>query len=384
MLFTLPVIPIVLSCIIGSITASISSRFKYKNLVQIVVSIIFAIVVLLFSFQEQGFMDSLAANINNIYNMLSKIYYPAVLLGDLCVNFNAISFIIYLVATVVIYVLTIYVLSLFYFKINSKLKKRSSSNNIKIKDMNLKSKSVYASFIKKELNKFFNTPVFVVNAGFGLVVYILLIIVSCIKFDGILTALGEQAITLFDNYKNMSIVLLILIVVTSFTTSITSSVISLEGRNINILKSLPIPTKTILLAKALACSVLTTPVIVLGIIIFSIKFKVSIIEFIMLLLLSFIIPLISHFIGLIINLHYPKLDSDNSAEVVKQSTSSAVSVLLGVVLLSISSSLIIAGLIFTNSIIVLVLSLIMFGSIDLLLYSYINNKGVKLFNNLSI
>ena len=70
-----------------------------------------------------------------------------------------------------------------------------------------------------------------------------------------------------------------------------------------------------------------------GDVILFIRFKISIFESILLLMLSVLVPLLSHFIGLIINLKYPKLDYENSTEVVKQSVSSLVSVLIGMILL---------------------------------------------------
>ena len=49
MLLLLPIIPIVISCIIGAITSSLSSRFKYKNLAQIVISILFFVGIMYFA-----------------------------------------------------------------------------------------------------------------------------------------------------------------------------------------------------------------------------------------------------------------------------------------------------------------------------------------------
>ena len=167
-------------------------------------------------------------------------------------------------------------------------------------------------------------------------------------------------------------------------TSITNSVISLEGKNINILKSLPIKVKTILMSKIFASLTITTIPIIIGEIILFIRFRLSIIEMLLLLIFSIIIPLISHFIGLIINLKYPKLDYENSSEVVKQSTSSFLSVMLGMLLL-IGSILIVVKLIdFVKPIHILLIFLILYIIIDLILYIYLIKVSVKDFNKLSV
>ena len=122
----------------------------------------------------------------------------------------------------------------------------------------------------------------------------------------------------------------------------------------------------------------------LGIIILFIRFKVSIIDCILLITLSILIPLISHFIGLIVNLKYPKLDAENDAEIVKQSTSSFVSVMIGMLLMIISIGFILSVAGTMSSTLILFLSIVIFSIIDILLYLYLVNKSIKDFDNLSI
>ena len=183
--------------------------------------------------------------------------------------------------------------------------------------------------------------------------------------------------------KNISLITLLVLVFTSFMTSITNSVISLEGRNINILKSLPVKVKDILMSKIYACMIITTPVLLVGILALYIRFKFSIIELLLLIVLAIVMPLISHFIGILVNLRYPKLDAENSAEVVKQSTSSLVSVLIGMGLMFFNVFLIVFVLIMgVNAKLVLISFIIVFLIIDLVLYLVLNKWGTKKFNSL--
>ena len=167
-------------------------------------------------------------------------------------------------------------------------------------------------------------------------------------------------------------------------TSITNSVISLEGKNINILKSLPLKVKTIIMSKVYGALLITTPPIIIGDIILFIRFKLNIFEMIILLILSILMPLVSHFIGIIMNLKYPKLDFENSAEVVKQSTSSFLSVMVGMLLL-ITSVIIVTKLIeFISSLLILLIFLGIYIIIDIILYTYLTKVSVKEFNKLTI
>ena len=95
-------------------------------------------------------------------------------------------------------------------------------------------------------------------------------------------------------------------------------------------------------------------------------------------------PLVSHFLGIIINLKYPKLDAENTAEVVKQSTSSFIAVMLGMFLFIISTVIITNFLGHVNAILLLSLTTLIYLIIDIILYMYLSITGVKKFNKLTI
>ena len=387
MLLLLPIIPIVLSCIIGMISSNISSKFKYKNAAQIIISIIFLIGILCISYSMDNILEYLINNATSINDLITKIYYPVGIYAKLITSFNIKDLFIFILINITIFIISIFILSKFYFKINSNLKEVATNKKININKLTIKSNNKYYSLIKKELNTFFKTPVFIINAGFALVLFLLATIIITIKFNSTIALLTDpNTINLSKKLimNNLSILIFVLITVTSFMTSITNSVISLEGKNINILKSLPLHTKEILMSKIYSALVITTPVLLVGEIILFIKFKTNIIESFFLIILSILIPLVSHFIGLIINLKYPKLDWESSSEVVKQSTSSFVSVTIGMIL-AIATIIIIPKVVGKiNSTIILLIALLIYIIINTILYLYLINKSTKEYNKLTI
>ena len=376
MIILLPIIPIVISCIIGVIISSLASRFKFKNFIQIVSTMLVLLLVLLISYYMDNFYEYVAKHATSINDMISKIYYPAGVYANLVTNFNIKDLLVFIAINIGLFALLIFVLSKVYFKINSRLKSIATTKKVKISSIVIKSKSASMSLIKKELN------MFIINAGFGLVLFLIMSIYTSIKYDNVLSIYKEAFQT--NTLNQTSLIILLLLLFASFMTSITNSLISLEGRNINILKSLPVKTKTILMAKIYACLIITTPILLLGDIILFVRLKIKLIEMILLLLLSVLVPLVSHFIGLIINLKFPKLDAENSTEVVKQSTSSFISVMLGMLLLLGNIMLIIKMIkVLCISLILLILT----GAyiiIDLCLYLYLSYKSVEDFNSLSV
>jgi len=387
MIFILPIIPIVLSCIIGTITTALASRFKLKNLAQIIATTLVLLCIFYISMNMDNFLNNLAKHATSINDLITKIYYPAGVYARLATDFNVVDLLVFVGINILIYVITILILSKFYFKINSRLKKVTSTKKTNIDKLTIKRNSPTKSLIKKELTTFFKTPVFIVNAGFGLVLFIAAAILISIKFDSVISVLTDPETFALEKdiiINNISLIVFLLIAMAGFMTSITNSVISLEGKNISILKSLPLKAKTILMSKIYSGLVITTPPILVGDIILFVRFRMSILEMFLLLLLSILIPLTSHFIGIIVNLKYPKLDWENQAEVVKQSTSSFVAVMIGMVLLVLSAFLAFKFISIVPAIIILSIFTLVFILLDTILYLYLTKKSVKEFDSLSV
>ena len=138
------------------------------------------------------------------------------------------------------------------------------------------------------------------------------------------------------------------------------------------------------MSKVYSSVLITTPLLILGSLVLFIKFKLSIIESLLLIVLCFLVPLVSHFIGILVNLKYPKLDFENTTEVVKQSAGSFIAVLIGFGLLMTSFIIITNLLGVINPIVLLLVSTFIYVIINLVLYLILCKKGVKEFNNLSV
>ena len=182
MIIMLPIIPIVISTIIGAIMTSISSRFKYKNFVQIFITTILLLFILGVSAFADRIFEYIAKNATSINDLISKIYYPAGVYSKLVTSFNIYDLIIFIIINIVITIISIWIMSIFYFKINTRTK-NISTNHSNNKKLSFKANNKYIAIIKKELNVFFKTPVFIINAGFGIVLYIVIAIAMVIKYD---------------------------------------------------------------------------------------------------------------------------------------------------------------------------------------------------------
>lgn len=384
----LPVIPIVIACPLGAIISSLSSRFRAKNIAQTVIITLFALGALYASWNLEGILSKIASHATSINDFITKVYYPAGAYVSMVTDFKVVDLLIFALVNMGAFLLVCLVLGSVYFRINSRAKivKTSARGKGKYK---IKAHSVTAALMKKELKKFVNSPVFMVNAGFSLVLFVVGCVVLAVNSTDTSTVLQSYGVEGTIDFGQMirtyaPMILLGLLLMAALMGSITSSMISLEGRSFNILKSLPVKPYTVIMSKVLTAVVIMLPFLIAGNIVMFVKFDFSLLEILMILVATVVFPVVAETIGIIINLKYPKMDAKNDAEVVKQSMSSMVAVFLGMALLAVSAFLMIKAL--NMNIPMDVTMAAMIGIYALMaagLMVYARHKGTKMFNEIT-
>ena len=380
----LPIIPIVISCIIGGFISLASSKFKMKNIAQIVITMLFLLGVFYASFNLQNLIGDMTKNASNINNVITKMYYPAGAYVKLVTNFKLQDLILFIGINVLLFVASIFILSKIYFKTNSNIK-NIKTNSRKSNKYRIKVNNPIRSLIKKEFNRFINSPVFVINAGFGLILFLVISIVGCIKYNDLVDALILQGVPITMEQLNSYIpaILFGLICFASLMSSITSSMISLEGKSFSILKSLPVKPFKIILSKILTAVLIMIPFILIGDLVVFINFRFNFIEVLVIIMSSFILPVVAETIGIIVNLKYPKMDAENDTEIVKQSMSSMIAVLAGMFLSMVSIAIVISCIISNIMVDLIIISgLVIYTFICIMLLMYLNKKGTRDFYNI--
>lgn len=219
-----------------------------------------------------------------------------------------------------------------------------------------------------------------------MVLMIVVTIAMTINFDGMINNLmqGEDIGISIDEIKAMIPKIFYgFVVFTSCMTSITSSMISLEGKSFNITKSLPVAPEKILLAKVLTSNIISIPIVLICDIIFFVVFKVAIIDIVFILLASIIMPTFTALIGILMNLKYPKMDATSDTEVVKQSMSATLSVFIGMFVGMVSIGAMIMGS-KINLNLFIILELLVFSAIAFVLWRILKKYGTQRFREINV
>ncbi|MCH1965496.1 putative ABC transporter permease subunit [Paraclostridium sordellii] len=374
MFITTPFIPIIISSIITYLIGRLSYNSRYKNSILIIGSILATLVIILISYNMDNFLEVIIKNSSSIIEISKKIYVPAYYFIDGLKNNNLLSVLIFSFLSITPFITFILIFSKGFRKINSKMTEGYKVNDYKVKG--LKSSKPIKALLNKEIKRYFSSYIYVLNTSFGLVLLgVLAVGIIILGKDKIATIINLSSYT---SMFNVQITMIIMFCI--FMSCTTSSSISLEGKNLWILKSLPIDELDIFKSKLGINILLVLPIALISFLLISIKLKFSIFYII---IMSILIIVSSFFIalyGLFINLLYPKLDYINEVEVVKRGLSSTISIFSSLAYLGIYGAIYYFLKLDFNVLLILAITITL--AMDLILWKIIKTKGVNLFRNL--
>ncbi len=385
-LLLLPILPIVVSCVIGGFIAFFATRFRFKNLIQIVLTAIVMLVAVFMSFNLQDVIQAMAQNAGKINDVVTLVYYPAGQYIDLVRGFEWWKMLVFVGANVGLLLLMVVTLGKIYYKINSRVK--VVKDDIGKREYSVVGRRPMVALVRKEIGRFVSSPVFVINAGFGLVLFIVACVFGSANADGMIGQIDEMGIEGLSAERVLDYIPAILfglVFMMSMMTSITSSMISLEGKSFSILKSLPVSSMKIILGKVIAAMMVMVPVFLVGDLVVFVRFGFDFWQILMIVVASVIMPMVAELVGIIVNLKFPKMDAKDDVEAVKQSLSSLIAVSIGLAASAVMAYIIYSTFMSGMSATMMVGTGLALGMIVLAgLLIYLKKWGVKDFNAINV
>ena len=361
-------IPTIFAMLIGLFMAWLQSRLGGKAWVSNLAYLVFFVVLMALGFRLNIVLMKGMASVDSMEHMFDTLLYPFGLYRDAILG-NLDSAMLFPVITLVPFLVLVYLFSLNYKKILSRMMSHANRSDYKMES--LRTSGPFLALFKKELGRFWGTPIYLFNTGIGVLIVIGASIYACVQKDNLQNVLGQMG--------ELSPFLLVSLIA-AFCFSLTSPAcvsISLEGKTLWILKEAPIPAKTILLAKALLNILLIAvpSVVCLPLVWYAFRFTAG--ELLILGMLCLSLVLFVPAFGLWINLMFPKMDGTNDTLIVKQSKSSFISIMSGMALVSFGSWLYtrIAQSISEQSYILICSAIL--GLAGILLFVWLFRKGEK-------
>ncbi len=372
-LLILPLVALTVSCALAYLITHIGARIRKKSLVTTLASLVFiAVYFVLVSVMGEA-MEGLAADITPLIAAVDS-FPPLSVLGRAMLA-TPVDLLLTLPLLVALILATFYLLSRTYLK--TALNKRGERHTA-YRARTVGVKSPLAALTLRELSHLGASPVFMLNAGIGLLMAFIPPILLLINSEAVL-ALAREIPELGAVLPAAAAAVNMLLVSMAFFSAVT---VSLEGRALWIIRSSPVPTRTVLLSKLLLHLIPTSPVAALASVLYAVAIRASLGEALALLLVSLAFVLLSAEIGLIANLLLPKLEWKNEAIPVKQGASTLIAMLGGMLLSMVLGGLMLFFTMLLPAAVALLLTAFLLLGGSALLLLYLSRGGVRRFEAL--
>lgn len=309
----LPFFAMAVSGLFGWLLAISTSRLRKKSLMTVVFSIIFLGLYIVGFSQVNAYITKLVSNGEAIAGSLSS-FAPLFWIGNAAAQPNALHLLYALLIMLVPFILMYYVLSATLIKV---ITSKRGVAKVKYEEKAMQTASPSSALFRRELKRLLASPVYILNAGLGVIFIAIAAVALVIKKADILTLVAQTG---YDSATVTAAIVFGLCLMSSVIL-FTAPSVSLEGKTIWIIKSLPITEQEILNAKLNLHIYLTVPAIILAAAAATYVITPSTEDALIMFIAPVLNIMLSANIGLICNLKAPNLDWVNETQVVKQSVS---------------------------------------------------------------
>lgn len=329
----LPFLVMTVSCIFGWLVALISSRMRRKNLIITILSIGLFCGYMAVCTQLYSYMEALVVNGAQIGEAIQKSMFPAYHMGKAIAEPNLLSLFFFVLCAVVPFIIVYFVLSKNFIHIATA---KRGTVRVEYKARRLKASGAVKALAIKDLRRLGGNAMYILNACMGSILIVLAVGAVIWKYEDVAQVI-ELSRGLAGEAANEVLWALAaaLFGACSIMNIVSAPSISLEGKNLWILKTLPIPSGKILLSKALAHVIACAPVAVLGAFACLFVLPFSLNGFLMALILPFLVNVWQGFFGVMMNLFFPRFDWVSETACVKQGISVMVTLFGGMAIAAI-------------------------------------------------
>lgn len=369
-IFIIPLIPMTIATAFGAIITAITCRFKYKNLLSIVLSFGLLGGIMYLSMSSGNLQADDVTNLSSaLMQQINGTYPIAKIFTEAICNYNILAFAGFVLTSVVWFYVFIKLVSWKYCEMNTALTSHATKRNYKMQD--LKKSSPFTALYKKELKRYFSSTIYVLNTGFGVVLLLIVtILIALFGVERLDIMIGKPGLS--NIISNMAPLVISTMIVLSCTTA---SAISLEGKNLWILESAPIKAKTIFNSKIAVNLTTLVPTAILSAVIFAIRLRLGLIETLMLLITPIAYSFFTAIVGIFVNLKFPNFDWTSETVVIKQSAATLVAMVFQMLSIMIPFGLIsVMSKELSNYI--MIGSTIVIATLAVILYSYISRQKI--------
>ena len=329
-----PLLTMTVAAVFGTIATAIGSKSRFKVLVQVVFMMIFvcgliALNIFLNTMEigDNGEFIHRIEDITQIVQQQVHRFYPISVLFDTAVNKQGIlEFLGFVVLSLGVYYLFAVLVAKKYHTINTALMSKGKKTVYHMKEQ--KARSVIASMVYKEWKRMLSSAPYLLNIGVGMLLSVVASVV-CLTVGRSMLMENEKVFKIILECRYSAPFMVAIFLTMSCTTSVS---LSLEGKNLWILLSLPVSWKTILKSKMAFNMVFLLPAAFICTVCFGITLQLDALSFLLFFAALVSVISFSTVIGMFFNVCFQKYQWENEVEVVKQGMSVSLGILVNMFL----------------------------------------------------
>ncbi|MDD4377209.1 MAG: hypothetical protein PHH48_03555 [Eubacteriales bacterium] len=373
----LPLLVMAFSALFGWLIAFINSKMRNKTTVITVFTLVLFLSYMYACFKLQDYMNILIQRGAEIGEAVKRSMPPFYYMGTAIADGNWINMLIFVLCCIIPFGVVYYVLSSTFIKIATSNK---GHKKIKYKERSMKVKGTKTALINKEISHFTQSPMYMFNAGIGLVFMPIGAIALAFKYESLMATfqmmgLGNEIIGALVCAGLGAMCSMVII---------SAPTISIEGKTFWICQSAPILDKDVLITKAMPHIILSLPFIIVSALIAVIFVDMNLISIIMVFLLPIAITVFNALFGVLINLKFPKFDWINEIVAIKQGAAPMIAMFTSMA--TIALPMILYMLLLHKFIGVEIYLIVVFGffvALAALCYWLLVNTGVRMYRQLA-
>jgi len=375
-LLALPFLSMAVSGLFGWLLALTTGRLRNKSLMTVLFSLVFLGLYFFFFSRANVYIQQLVTNGKVIAGSLGSVA-PLFWVGNAVAGSNAVHLVFSLLIMLLPFVLMYWVLSATFISVSTA--KRGAAK-VKYEERAMHSSTLSSALFRRELKRLLSSPVYIMNAGLGVVFIVVAAVAAVIKKSAILALAAQMGF----NGELASAVAVFGLCLLSCTVLFTAPSVSLEGKTLWIVKSLPAATNDVLKAKLHLHIYVTVPAIILAAAAAIYVIFPSILNIAAIIAAPVLFVMLTANIGLICNLKSPKFDWVNETQVIKQSMSVLLSMLFNFLIVALPGVLyfVVLGGNFSATVFLLAYTLLL-GIGWLISQKWIKTKGAEIFEGLN-
>ena len=332
----LALISTTLSCLLGWLVSLATRRMRRKSLFSLIFSLLLLAAFCAFAYSDmQNNLQTIMDNQGGIADVFRGPLYPFFAMGNAIAERDPVQLLIFAACCLVPFGLICFVLSASFIKI---VTTKVGAKRAKYEVKTVRQASAVWAMTKKDLSRLGNSSSYMLNACLGLLLSLIISIGTLAAGRSVMDFVLEKFAKLEGTGTDvMPFIAAVLLSVTAGYCYITGPSISVESKNLWILKSVPVKAGEVLKSKLFTHLVIAIPVSLVSSLMIVLAMPMSGVE----ILAVFLMPLLAHVfcahVGLIANLYLGRTDFPSEATAIK-STSTAIIPMLATIALSVAPS----------------------------------------------